>query len=111
MPKAPRKHRPAHALTDKERHQAYNLTRRNDMVKRWRSSARWQKVRLLALKRDGYLCQECLRNNIVNPKANDADHIKMAHGNENLFFDLDNIQALCRSCHNAKTWEERRGHG
>ena len=35
-----------------------------------------------------------------------ADHITPHRGNEELFFSWDNLQALCQSCHSAKTLRE-----
>ena len=60
----------------------------------------WKKLRLLILQRDAYLCQECYRHKKLTP-ATDVDHIKpkSAGGTD----DPDNLQSLCRSCHDIKT--------
>jgi 5-methylcytosine-specific restriction protein A len=40
-----------------------------------------------------------------------VDHIKPAKDNVNLFFDINNLQSLCRLCHDgAKRKDERRGY-
>jgi 5-methylcytosine-specific restriction protein A len=35
-----------------------------------------------------------------------VDHIVSHHGDEALFWDEDNLQALCKSCHDKKTARE-----
>ena len=69
--------------------------------------SRWDRLRLLVLKRDNYLCQECMRQGRLTPlmvKPNDhaVDHIiPKAHGGTD---DMDNLQSLCRvPCHQEKT--------
>jgi 5-methylcytosine-specific restriction protein A len=65
----------------------------------------WKKIRKRALIRDSYLCQECLKTNILT-KATDVDHIlsKKKGGTDR----LENLQSLCNPCHKIKTIEERR---
>jgi len=77
--------------------------------------SRWDKTRLRILKRDNGLCQECLRNGrltLVGEKKFSyyCDHIvaKEEGGSD----DDENLQALCRSCHTAKTDREKnKGRG
>ena len=40
--------------------------------------------------------------------ADTVDHIKPHRGNPDLFFDPDNLQAMCKRCHDKKTWTEDR---
>lgn len=65
----------------------------------------WQVLRLTALERDRWLCQECLRQGIYT-SATDVDHIvpRSLGGSD----DLENLQSLCRDCHKRKTFEENR---
>ncbi|NMA84113.1 MAG: HNH endonuclease [Epulopiscium sp.] len=35
-----------------------------------------------------------------------VDHIKPHKGNEDLFYDINNLQSLCKSCHDRKTAKE-----
>lgn len=58
----------------------------------------WQQIRQFILRRDRYLCQICkLRT------ANEVDHIiEKAKGGTDA---PDNLQALCHSCHKAKTYD------
>lgn len=68
--------------------------------------AAWVKLRDRILKRDGYLCQACLRNGRptplgVKPYDHAVDHIKpKAKGGTD---DHDNLESLCAPCHDAKT--------
>ena len=67
------------------------------------SSARWQRLRLRVFERDGYRCQApgCGKPGILQ-----CDHIQpIAHGGDK--WDESNLQAICRSCHLAKTRIER----
>ena len=63
----------------------------------------WRKLRTQVLERDGYLCQACKAKGRITP-ATDVDHIvnKASGGTD----DIDNLQALCRACHKAKTQAE-----
>lgn len=66
----------------------------------------WRKIRERVLKRDNYLCQECLRLGFYTP-ANQCDHIipKSKGGTD----DLSNLQSLCYKCHKEKTNKEDKG--
>ena len=77
--------------------------------------AKWDKLRLQILKRDSYLCQECLRNGRLSPLAvkpsdHAVDHIKpKAQGGTD---NPDNLESLCTACHDAKTaLEAKQGQG
>jgi len=62
--------------------------------------ADWRRVRLAALRRDHYLCLECLKEGRVT-QAREVDHITpITAGGERL--DLDNLQSLCSPCHKRK---------
>jgi 5-methylcytosine-specific restriction enzyme A len=51
------------------------------------------------------LCVICQANGIITA-AQVVDHIKPHKGDHKLFWDRDNWQALCESCHNSKTARE-----
>ena len=61
----------------------------------------WQKLRasFLALHP---LCVECLKKG-KTVQATDVDHIKPHKGDKSLFWDSNNLQALCHRCHSRKT--------
>ena len=65
----------------------------------------WVKLRLTILKRDGYLCQQCLSQGRPTP-ATEVDHIRpKAKGGTD---DAENLQSLCNPCHYAKTRADTR---
>jgi len=66
----------------------------------------WKRVRLLALRRDKFVCQHCLKENRVTV-AVDVDHIVPIDAVPQLRLKLDNLQSLCRPCHRAKTEHDR----
>lgn len=75
----------------------------------WRGlykTARWKQLRLHHLAHHP-LCVMCDRPQ----SATIVDHIKPHKGDETLFFDPDNLQALCPTHHNStKQRQERRGY-
>lgn len=77
----------------------------------WRylyNTRRWHRLRTAQL-RDEPLCRYCKALGKVTP-AIIADHIKPHKGDEELFFDSDNLQSLCKLCHDsAKQSQERTG--
>lgn len=75
-----------------------------------RSSARlgygtaWQKARKRFLLTHP-LCVECLKEGQY-VRATDVDHILPHRGNQTLFWDENNWQALCHRCHSRKTRQQ-----
>ena len=51
------------------------------------------------------LCVRCMAEGRYT-KATVVDHIKPHRGDSALFWDQDNWQALCKRCHDRKTWTE-----
>ena len=47
-------------------------------------------------------CRECARRGI-HTRATVVDHIQPHRGNWTRFIDRDNLQSLCKSCHDRKT--------
>lgn len=68
-------------------------------------SPEWRKLRVVALQRDHYLCQNCLRNHRIK-KATEVHHIKPVMDFPELALDLGNLESLCWRCH-----EETKRHG
>lgn len=69
----------------------------------------WQRAR------KGYLahhplCVHCLADGTVTA-ASVVDHIVPHRGDQTLFWDHDNWQALCKACHDRKTATEDGGFG
>ena len=106
MPYAPKSFRTAHQASRKQKEQAWESRRSGNhaLYNRWE----WRKpeagLRAMVLKRDP-LCVECLKKDRLI-KSTQADHIVPHKGDEELFFDIDNCQGLCASCHSEKTKRE-----
>jgi 5-methylcytosine-specific restriction protein A len=66
--------------------------------------AAWRKARALALKRDKGLCVVCWRAGRVTV-ASEVDHIRPRAAGQ-VDHALDNLQSLCRPCHDVKTRAE-----
>ena len=68
-------------------------------------TTRWQRLRASVLLRDLYTCQRCGR---VQATHMVADHKTPHRGDLALFWDIENIETLCPSCHSsAKQREEQ----
>jgi len=65
------------------------------------NTARWRRLRKQVLQREPF-CRECKKHGAA-VMATDVDHIKSHRGNEELFWDINNLQPLCHSCHSKKT--------
>ena len=59
----------------------------------WYQSPEWRKLRREVLKRQGKICRFCSREGAV------VDHIKPHDGDLKMFFNYNNLQVLCSSCH------------
>ena len=72
---------------------------------RYLNSYDWQRTRKAALKRDGNRCVDCgTRGSWSNPLQ--ADHLSYAAYNATGHTPLDDLQTLCRSCHQKVTGRE-----
>lgn len=71
-------------------------------------TARWKALRASQLKREP-LCRFCGQLGRVTA-ATIADHVKPHKGDLVLFFDPQNLQSLCKTCHDStKAIQEHRG--
>jgi 5-methylcytosine-specific restriction protein A len=61
-------------------------------------------------RREHPLCISCEARGITTP-SQVVDHVLPPNGDERLFWDSDNHQALCRRCHGAKTATQDGGYG
>lgn len=76
-------------------------SRMRDATQPWRAwykTARWQKLRWWVLVRDLFTCQRCKRVE-GNTRLLVADHKQPHRGDERLFWDPENLQCLCKTCH------------
>jgi 5-methylcytosine-specific restriction enzyme A len=67
---------------------------------RWYHTKRWQRMRSWQLTVEPH-CRMCTRRGRAGSCATDVDHIKPHRGNADLFFDPENLQSLCKTCHSS----------
>ncbi|MBY6138538.1 HNH endonuclease [Leisingera daeponensis] len=91
-------------------------SQQRDAVHSWRAwykTARWQKLRLQVLKRDGWTCQqtgELLVGKYPALNSPVVDHLKPHRGDPDLFWDPDNLQTVSKRYHDGeKQSMEKRG--
>jgi len=65
------------------------------------NSSAWRKLRALVIRRDEGRCALC-----GSAEQLVVDHIVPHRGNEELFYDADNLITLCKVCHDHKTRQE-----
>jgi 5-methylcytosine-specific restriction enzyme A len=76
-------------------------TRVNVDVRRWYRTARWARLRRVVLA-DQPICPPCRAAGRV-VATTDVDHVRPHCGDPGLFWDPNNLQALCHVCHTNKT--------
>jgi 5-methylcytosine-specific restriction enzyme A len=74
------------------------LIKDGKLVKFYQCKA-WRKLRLEALERDHYECQECKRQGKVGPAQN-VHHIKEVKDFPQLALVINNVESVCINCHN-----------
>jgi 5-methylcytosine-specific restriction protein A len=72
-------------------------------------------IRRQALNRDRYTCQRCgcmtIEGNRHHPRAAVVNHKKPHKGDQVLFFDINNVETVCKTDHDALIQrEEARGY-
>lgn len=84
--------------------------------KAWYKTARWQRLRWAVLLRDLFTCQRCKK--VKADTSQLVAHHKVPHkGDETLFWDSNNIECVCKGCHDGpvqsfeKTGRERQPIG
>lgn len=68
---------------------------------KWYKTAAWARLRKKQLAREP-LCRFCRSKGIIT-EGIECDHIQDHKGEESLFYDIENIQTLCKPCHSKKT--------
>lgn len=91
----PRGRCPQHAVAQEQQ-------RHNYAVRRLYRTARWRRMRAWVLTHVDPLCRACAQHDQVTPST-EVDHIVPHRGDEAEFWDWNNVQGLCASCHGAKT--------
>ncbi|RWR06739.1 HNH endonuclease signature motif containing protein [Siminovitchia fortis] len=91
-----------------ESHRRYDKHKRDQGAKKFYNSKAWQVCRSIALARDNYLCQECLKQGKITP-YNVVHHIKSRKEYPELALDVDNLICVCHKCHNESHPEKGKG--
>lgn len=76
----------------------YEITQRDHATKAIYKTSKWQRVRMIALIRDNFLCVECKKNGIDTP-ATEVHHVVEISVSPELAYNLDNLASICRKCH------------
>lgn len=71
------------------------------------SSKLWQDMRAYILARDDYLCQDCLKKNIIK-QAREVHHIIFLTQDFNKRLDEKNLISLCHDCHQERHGKHRK---
>lgn len=109
MPTAPKQFRmqPKPKESQWDSHSKENRSLYNDP--RWRGTTKTIGLRKLRLREDP-LCVRCKDEGRITV-ATHVDHIVPHLSDPEKFFNFDNTQSLCESCHNRKTAKEDGGFG
>lgn len=70
-------------------------------LNRFYHSQEWKAARLQVLERDAYRCQVCKRAGRLTV-ADTVHHIIPVKVDSSKRLDLDNLESICRACHNAE---------
>lgn len=77
------------------------------------NTARWKRLRLEVLKRDGFICQQTgvrLTGRAPAPNSPIVDHKTPHRGDPTLFFDPENLQSVSKAWHDSeKQRQEKQG--
>lgn len=84
------------------KHKALHVGDRKSASSRGYNSG-WRKMRARFLQQpENVFCVECMKRGVLT-RATVVDHIIPHRGDQELFWDQSNWQALCKSCHDRKT--------
>lgn len=84
---------------------------RSEEAKKWRQlykRALWKKLRIDHISEEP-MCRYCLERDGSLVAADIVDHITPHKGDEKKFFNPNNLQSLCESCHNGEKAMEENG--
>ncbi|PFN60159.1 HNH endonuclease [Bacillus thuringiensis] len=88
----------------------YDKYKRDKEAKKFYDSTAWRRCRELALIRDSYRCQECMKYDpLILVPADMVHHIKERSEYPELALTLDNLISLCNACHNKEHPEKGGG--
>lgn len=79
-----------------------------EIAKRYHSQ-RWKKLRKLKLIQEGGLCERCKKKGIAVPAyiVHHKEYVTdQNYKDEEIFFNIDNLETLCLDCHNKEHFQE-----
>lgn len=99
MPYIPKKATKRPWVVERKPFENFNIS---PELKRFYQSQKWRRLRLLKLSKNP-LCEACEPRGIVKPAAH-IDHVQpIKTGSEPWALQIENLRALCLSCHSRKT--------
>src|SRR5829696_9605675 len=98
-------------VTPPERHCSEHRPRSRTRPSPWSNDKRWQRIRRLALERDGHRCQDCGKDVRLRKGDGNVDHVDGQGLEGSKSYDLENCVTRCRSCHSRKTARHDGGFG
>jgi len=101
---SPKTHNPYSKSVGKKHNPTYHQSRKNKSQRGY--TYKWDKASI-QYRKDNPLCVSCESNSIVKD-SEVVDHITPHKGDMELFWNIDNWQALCKRCHDMKTAQEKR---
>ena len=78
---------------------ARNYYQHNPEIRKFRNSGAWKKKAEEIKGRDKYLCQVCLKKNIINTRELSVHHIIPAEESQALRLENSNLITVCDNCH------------
>jgi len=82
-----------------------------EIAKKYKSK-KWQKLRRYKLLLNPF-CERCLKKNIYNSAViiHHKEYItNLNYEDDDVFFNLDNLESLCQECHNKEHNSEKNGY-
>lgn len=80
-----------------------------EIAKKYRSK-RWQKLRHFKLIQNP-CCERCMKKGFYNPAKiiHHKEYItNLNYMDDDVFFNIDNLESLCQKCHNEEHFEEKK---
>ena len=97
MPVSPPTYRPSFLPTKAERDAQYNARKRNKASTKFYHSQAWLSIRIIKLS-ESPDCELCLLGGVHTPATHVHHKLELGTHPE-LALDVENMQALCLSCH------------
>lgn len=104
---------PARLATPRQERERKRLREREQSTeyRKWYKTRRWQLLRQQVLQRDRWTCQQTgiiLSGKYGEPNSPVVDHVRAHGGNSELFWSIDNLQAVAKSWHDSEKQSRER---